>query len=165
LCRFFIIDDQGVAMTTEVAKIFKYIRLLVITLVVGRSLYSSVFTPPALPPALLTPATLPADYSVPLAIASEQLQIVTLDPTHLTGRFSLILFDNTTHVALVDRVEEHGPGNFVWVGHLSGEQDSQIRVTVADQTMSGFIALKNVRYELQQLHDNFYALYAPDALT
>ena len=152
-------------MTTEVAKLAKYIRLLVITLVVGRSLYSCAFTPPVLPPALLTPATLPADYSVPPALAADQLQIVTLDPTRLTGRFSLTLFDNTTYVALVDRVEEHGPGNFVWVGHLSGQQDSQVRVTVADQEIKGLIELKNTRYELQKLRDNFYALYAEEALT
>lgn len=152
-------------MTAEAAKFFKYIRLLVLTLVVGRGLYSCAFTQLALPPALLTPATLPADYSVPPALVAEELRIVTVDSTQLTGRFSLTLFDNTTYVALVDRVEEEGPGNFVWLGHLAGQQGSQVKVIVTDQVMSGFIELKHTRYELQQLHDNVYALYAEAVLT
>jgi hypothetical protein len=151
-------------MTAKTAKLFKYVRLLIITLVVGRSLYSCVFTPPVLPPGLLTPANLPADYSIPPTIVSDQVQIVTLDPARLTGRFSLTLFDKTTYVALVDRVEEQGPGHFVWTGHLSGQQGSLVQVTVAEQVVSGFIEVKNTRYELQRLHDNFYALYA-DTLT
>lgn len=152
-------------MTAEVNRFFKYIRVLLLTLVLGRSLYSCAFTPATLPPALLLPATLPAAYSVPATIASDQVQIVTLDPARLTGRFSLTLLDNTTYVALVDRVEERGPGHFVWIGHLSGQQDSRIQVTVAADVVSGFIELKNVRYELQRLQDNFYALYTEDALT
>lgn len=151
-------------MTAKANQLFKYIRLLVLTLVLSHSLYSCVFTPPAAPPALLLPATLPATYRVPPTIVSDQVQIVTLDPARLTGRFSLTLFDNTTYVALVDRVEEQGPGHFVWIGHLSGQQGSLVKVTVAEQVVSGVIELKDTRYELQRLHDNFYALYA-DALT
>jgi len=151
-------------MTAEVNRFFKYIRVLLLTLVLGRSLYSCAFTPATLPPALLLPATLPAAYSVPATIASDQVQIVTLDPARLTGRFSLTLLDNTTYVALVDRVEEQGPGHFVWIGHLSGQQGSLVKVTVAEQVVSGVIELKDTRYELQRLHDNFYALYA-DTLT
>lgn len=152
-------------MTAKSAKLFKYIRLLIITLVVSRGLYSCVFTAPVLPPGLLTPADLPADYSVPPAIVADQMRIVTLDPARLTGQFSLTLFDNTTYVALVDRVEEQGPGHFVWIGHLSGQQDSLITVTVTDQVVSGIIEVKSVRYQLQQLRDNFYALYATGTLT
>lgn len=153
-------------MTAKSVKLFKNIRLLIITLVVGRSLYACVFTPPTPPPALLVPATLPADYSVPPAIVADQMRIVTLDPERLTGRFSLTLFDNTPYVALVDRVEEQGPGHFVWFGHLSGQQGSFVQVTVAkEQVVGGFIELKHVRYELQPLHDNFYALYTDDTLT
>ncbi|MCE7989095.1 MAG: hypothetical protein DYG89_48700 [Caldilinea sp. CFX5] len=152
-------------MTAEANRFFKYIRLLLLTLVLGRSLYSCVFTPAALPPALLLPATLPAAYRVPPTIVSDQVQIVTVDPTRLTGRFSLTLFDDTTYVALVDRVEEQGPGHFVWIGHLSGQRDSLVQVTVAEQVVSGFIELKDVHYELQRLHDNFYALYTEDVLT
>lgn len=151
-------------MTAEANRLFKYIRLLVLTLVLGRSLYSCAFTPATVPPALLLPATLPAAYRVPPTIVSDQVRIVTLDPARLTGRFSLTLFDDTTYVALVDRVEEQGPGHFVWIGHLSGQQGSLVQVTVAEQVVSGFIEVKNTRYELQRLHDNFYALYA-DALT
>lgn len=153
-------------MTAKTAKLFRHIRLLVITLVVGRSLYACAFTSPTPPPALLVPATLPADYSVPPAIVADQMRIVTLDPDRLTGRFSLTLLDNTAYVALVDRVEELGPGHFVWFGHLSGQQGSLVQVTVEkEQVVGGFIELKQVRYELQQVHDNFYALYIDDTLT
>ena len=145
-------------MTTEVARLFKYVRLLIITLVVGHSLYACLFIPSPPPHDLLTPAPLPADYSVPSTIVAEHLQIVTLDPTHLTGRFTLTLFGNS-YVAQVDRVEEQGPDHFIWIGHLSGQKDSQIRVTVADQMVTAVIEVKNARYHLQPLQDNLYALY------
>lgn len=152
-------------MTAEVSKFFKYLRLVVLITVVGRSLYTWVFTPAVLPPALLTPATLPIGYQVPATIVTDQLRIVTLDPTQLTGQFSLTLFDNTTYVALVDHVEENGRGNFIWFGHLAGQGDSQIKVVVQDQQISGVITLRNSHYELQRLRDNLYALYEENTLT
>lgn len=146
-------------MGNQIAKVGKFIRLLVLTLVISRGLYSCVFVPPVPPPALLTPATLPADYSRPPAVVADHLRIVTLDPEQLSGRFSLTLFDDTTYIALVDRVEEQSKGNFVWIGHLAGQQGSQVKVTVQDQVVSGIIELNNTRYELQRVHGNFYALY------
>lgn len=146
-------------MNKRIVKVMKVTRLLILTLLISKALYSCVFMPPVLPPALLTPATLPADYPLPPVSVTEQLQIVTLDPKQLSGRFSLTLFDGTAYIALVDRVEEQGEGNFIWHGHLAGQPESQINVTVQGQVLSGVIELHNVRYELEQLHDNFYALY------
>ncbi len=146
-------------MNKRIVKVMKLTRLLILTLLISKALYSCVFMPPVLPPVFFTPATLPADYPMPPTPSTEHLRIVTLDPKQLSGRFSFTLFDDTPYIALVDRVEEQGKGNFVWYGHVAGQQESQIKVTVHDQVISGVIELHNVRYELERLHDNVYALY------
>lgn len=151
-------------MGTRIARVVKFIRLLALTLVISRGLYAFVFVPPVPPPALLTPATLPFNYSEPPGVVADHIRIVTLDPDQLTGRFSLTLFDNITYIALVDRVEEQDKGNFVWIGHLAGQQESQIKVTVQHQVASGLIVVGDAHYELHSLHDNFYALYERNML-
>jgi hypothetical protein len=155
---------RGFVMGTHIAKVVKFIRLLALTLVISRGLYAFVFVPPVPPPALLTPATLPFNYSEPPGVVADHIRIVTLDPDQLTGRFSLTLFDNITYIALVDRVEEQDKGNFVWIGHLAGQQESQIKVTVQHQVASGLIVVGDAHYELHSLHDNFYALYERNML-
>lgn len=147
-------------MTTQANKAFKLLRLVFLTLIVGRSLYSCVFTPPVLPPALFTPAPQMASYPMAVPAVADHVRVVTIDPAMLKqGRFSLTLFDQTTHVALVDRVEEQRDGNFTWIGHLEGQRDSLVQVTVQDQVVSGLIVLNQTHYELQPLHDNLYAFY------
>lgn len=147
-------------MTAQASKAFKLIRLLVLTLIVGRSLYSCVFTPATLPPALLTPTTPPAGYQVSVPVVADHLRVVTVDPTLLKqGQFSLTLFDTTPHVALLDRVEEEGNGAFTWIGHLEGQHNSLVKVVVQEQVVSGLIVLEQAHYELQPLRDNLYALY------
>ena len=147
-------------MTAQANKAFKIIRLIFLSLIVGRSLYSCVFTPVVLPPALLTPTTPPAEYQVAVPAVADHLRVVTLEPALLKqGRFSLTLFDETTHVALVDRVEEQRNGSFTWIGHLEGQHDSLVKVTVQDQVISGVVVLGQAHYELQPLQDNLYAFY------
>ena len=147
-------------MTAKTNRVFKIVRLIFLSLVVGRSLYSCVFTPMTLPPALLTPTTAPASYQVGLPVVADHLRVVTVNSAMLKqGQFSLTLFDQTTHVALVDRVEEQHKGSFTWIGHLEGQQDSLVQVTVQDQIVSGVIVVAQAHYELQPLQDNLYALY------
>lgn len=151
-------------MTAKTSNVFKIIRLLVLSLIVGRSLYSCVFTPATLPPALLTPTTAPAGYQVAAPTVADHWRVVTLDPALLKqGRFSLTLFDATTHIALVDRVEEQRNGSFTWIGHLEGQHDSLVKVTVQDQVVSGVIVLGQAHYELQPLQDNLYTFYERNA--
>lgn len=147
-------------MTDQANKAFKFIRLVFLTLIVGRSLYSCVFTPVVLPPALFTPAPQTASYQMAVPAVADHVRVVTIEPALLKqGRFSLTLFDQTTHVALVDRVEEQRNGSFTWIGHLEGQRGSLVRVTVLDQVVSGVIVLDQAQYELQPLHDNLYAFY------
>lgn len=147
-------------MTAQASKAFKIIRLIFLSLIVGRSLYSCVFTPATLPPALLTPTTPPAGYQVAVPVVADHLRVVTVDPALLKqGQFSLTLFDTTPHVALLDRVEEQRNGVFTWIGHLEGQRDSLVKVTVQDQVVSGVIVLEQARYELQPFRDNLYTLY------
>lgn len=147
-------------MTAQTNKAFKLIRLLFLSLIVGRSLYSCAFTPVSLPPALLTPSTASTRYQVGLPVVADHLRVVTVNPAMLKqGQFSLTFFDQTTHVALVDRVEEQGKGSFTWIGHLEGKKDSLVQVTVQDQVVSGVIVLAQAHYELHPLQDNLYVLY------
>lgn len=147
-------------MTTQTSKAFKIIRFVFLSLLVGRSLYSCVFTPVTLPPALLTPTTPPTGYQVLAPVVADHLRVVTVDPALLKqGRFSVTLFDTTTHVALVDRVEEQRNGSFTWIGHLEGQRDSLVKLTVQDQVISGVIEFEQAHYELQPLQDNLYAFY------
>lgn len=147
-------------MTDKMNKVFKIIRLIFLSLIVGRSLYSCMFTTMALPPALLIPTTSPAGYQVGLPVVADHLRVVTVNPALLKqGQFSLTLFDQTTHIALVDRIEEQRSGSFTWIGHLEGQHDSLVQVTVLDQVVRGVIMLDQVHYELQPLQDNLYAFY------
>jgi len=147
-------------MTAQATKVFKGFRILLLTFIVGRSLYSCVFVPVTPPPALFTPVTSPVDYGTPPAIVADHLRVVTLDLALLReSQFTLTFFDATTHVALLDRVEEQGKGAFIWIGHLAGNHDSLVQVSVQGQVVSGVIEVNSAHYELQQLYDNLYTFY------
>ncbi|MEZ4730854.1 MAG: hypothetical protein R3E79_27340 [Caldilineaceae bacterium] len=147
-------------MTAKATRVFKGFRLLLLTFIVGRSLYSCVFVPVIPPPALLTPVTLPVDYETPSAVVADHLRVVTLDAALLReSQFSLTFFDATTHIALLDRVEEQAKGHFTWIGHLAGDHGSLVQVAVQGQIVSGTIQVNGARYELQPLYDNLYTFY------
>ena len=67
------------------------------------------------------------------------------------GNIRLNLFDDTSFIAVPDRVEVTGPGRFSWTGHLEGVEPSEVTLAVADRILAGNITMPgasfHVRYE------------------
>ncbi len=67
---------------------------------------------------------------------------------------TLNLFDDVTVTAVRDRIIDNVKGNTTWIGHVEGEQDSDVFLTVRGKTMSGSIQIGQDLYEIETKGNN-----------
>jgi len=54
-------------------------------------------------------------------------------------RLALNLFEDTSFTAVLDEIHTYSPGSYVWVGHLEGDDYSNVSLSVVDGVMIGNI--------------------------
>ena len=62
---------------------------------------------------------------------------------------TLNLFDDVTVTAVRDRMIDNVKGNSTWIGHVEGEPDSEVFLTVRGKTMSGKVLIGSDVYEIE----------------
>ena len=67
---------------------------------------------------------------------------------------TLNLFDDTVVTAVRDRMIDNVKGNTTWIGHIEGEQDSEVFLTVRGKTMSGNVQIGQDLYEIETKGNN-----------
>ncbi|MGJ0516468.1 MAG: M12 family metallo-peptidase [Methylomicrobium sp.] len=72
-------------------------------------------------------------------------------------RLTLNLFDDVVVTAVRDRLIDNVQGSTTWIGHVEGEPDSEVFLTVRGATMSGNVQIGARTYEIEpkghHLHD------------
>ena len=76
--------------------------------------------------------------------------------TDLLGEdtLTLNLFDDVVVTASRDRLIDNVDGKTTWVGHVEGEQDSEVFLTVHGNTMSGNVQIGDKTYEIEPKGNN-----------
>jgi hypothetical protein len=67
----------------------------------------------------------------------------------------LNLFTDVDVVAQLDRVEVVQPLGYAWVGHVAGENGSEVVLAVADGVLTGSMKLRGRMYSVQQIGDSY----------
>lgn len=67
---------------------------------------------------------------------------------------TLNLFNDVTVTAVRDRIIDNVKGNTTWIGHVEGEQDSEVFLTVRGKTMSGNVQIGQDLYEIETRGNN-----------
>ena len=67
---------------------------------------------------------------------------------------TLNLFDDVIVTAVRDRMIDKVKGNTTWIGHVEGEQDSEVFLTVRGNTMSGNVQIGDKFYEIETKGNN-----------
>ncbi len=67
---------------------------------------------------------------------------------------TLNLFDDVVVTAIRDRLIDRVKKNITWIGHVAGEQDSEVFLTVRDKTMSGTVRIGKDLYEIEYRGSN-----------
>ncbi len=67
---------------------------------------------------------------------------------------TLNLFDDVTVTAVRDRMIDNVKGNTTWIGHVEGEQNSEVFLTVRGKTMSGNVQIGSDLYEIEIKRNN-----------
>ncbi|MGZ8185744.1 MAG: hypothetical protein ACXWTL_04795 [Methylobacter sp.] len=62
---------------------------------------------------------------------------------------TLNLFNDVVVTAVRDRLIDKVKGNTTWIGHVEGEQDSEVFLTVRGNTMSGNVQIGDKTYEIE----------------
>ncbi|MBL1266030.1 reprolysin-like metallopeptidase, partial [Methylomicrobium sp. RS1] len=69
---------------------------------------------------------------------------------------TLNLFDDVIVTAVRDRVIDKVKGSTTWIGHVEGEDDSEVFLTVRGNTMSGNVQIGDKTYEIEPKGNNQY---------
>ncbi len=92
------------------------------------------------PGELLWPARSNAQVPLPAHAAARQAHLVLVNHQALEqARINLDFFDGRRAVAVQDRAERPGNGDFVWVGRLDGEPLSRVSIASRNGTVAGVI--------------------------
>ncbi len=67
---------------------------------------------------------------------------------------TLNLFDDVVVTAVRDRMIDNVKGSTTWIGHVEGEQDSEVFLTVRGNTMSGNVQIGDKTYEIESKGNN-----------
>jgi len=67
---------------------------------------------------------------------------------------TLNLFDDVVVTAVRDRMIDNVKGNSTWIGHVEGEQDSEVFLTLHGNTMSGTVQIGDKTYEIEPKGNN-----------
>ena len=67
---------------------------------------------------------------------------------------TLNLFDDVVVTAVRDRMIDNVKGNTTWIGHVEGEQDSEVFLTLRGNTMSGTVQIGDKTYEIEPKGNN-----------
>ena len=67
---------------------------------------------------------------------------------------TLNLFDDVVVTAVRDRMIDKVKGHTTWIGHVEGEQDSEVFLTVRGKTMSGTVQIGDKTYEIETKGNN-----------
>ena len=67
----------------------------------------------------------------------------------------LPLFPDVSFTAALDRLEDLGPGRYVWTGHLAGIEDGEVTFAVTDGVLAGQIQLPGGLYRLHGGADGY----------
>ena len=74
------------------------------------------------------------------------------------GKIRLNLFDDTSFIAVPDRVEVTGPGRFSWTGHLEGVEPSEVTLAVADRILAGNITMPGASFHVRYEETRVYSI-------
>jgi peptidyl-Asp metalloendopeptidase len=76
--------------------------------------------------------------------------------TDLLGEdtLTLNLFDDVVVTAVRDRMIDNVKGQSTWIGHVEGEQDSEVYLTIHGNTMSGNVQIGDKTYEIEPNGNN-----------
>jgi hypothetical protein len=69
---------------------------------------------------------------------------------------TLNLFDDVIVTAVRDRVIDKVKGSTTWIGHVEGEDDSEVFLTIRGNTMSGNVQIGDKTYEIEPKGNNQY---------
>jgi hypothetical protein len=86
----------------------------------------------------------------------------TADQAPSIDRFTLNLFDDATYQAVYESLETPSQGNFIWLGHLEGQPDSQVSLAIEAGIMSGSVSLPGASYQVRYLGEGLHAIYQID---
>lgn len=75
----------------------------------------------------------------------------------------LNLFPDVFLTAWLDRVEPVAPAGFVWIGQVSGAEDSHVILVVSDGVLAGSITVGHASYQVRYAGDGFYAISEVDS--
>jgi hypothetical protein len=67
---------------------------------------------------------------------------------------TLNLFDDVVVTAVRDRMIDKIKGSTTWIGHVEGEPDSEVFLTVRGRTVSGNVQIDNKTYEIEPKENN-----------
>lgn len=80
---------------------------------------------------------------------------VTVHPDLLwSDTLTLNLFDDVVVTAVRDRLIDKVKGSSTWIGHVEGEPESEVFLTIRGQTMSGTIQVGDKTYEIESKGNN-----------
>ncbi len=71
---------------------------------------------------------------------------------------TLNLLKDVTVTAVRDRLIDNVKGNTTWIGHVEGEQDSEVFLTVHGNTMSGNVQIGSDLYEIEAKGNNLHEI-------
>lgn len=79
-------------------------------------------------------------------------------------RLRLNLFDDAVYNAVFDRLEENWSGGYTWIGHIEGEEFSQVTLAVGNGVMAGNISLPFADrfYQVRYAGNGIHAIYQID---
>ena len=76
---------------------------------------------------------------------------------------TLNLFDDVIVTAVRDRMIDKVKGNTTWIGHVEGEQDSEVFLTIHGNIMSGNVQIGDKTYEIEPKGNNQHDITQVDS--
>ncbi len=80
-----------------------------------------------------------------------------------TPALRLNLFEDTTLIAVLDRIETRSKSGFTWLGHVKGTGASQVTLVVEKGVMVGNIRVPGVFYQVRYAGNKTHVIYQINA--
>jgi Metallo-peptidase family M12B Reprolysin-like/FG-GAP-like repeat len=139
---------------------------LFVALAVAAGLDTAVRAQRALPSnAFLTPSASQDQalaHGVEREVVRSRSTAIRLEALRASSLLDLPLFPDARFTAALDRLEDLGPGRYVWSGHLAGIEDGEVTFAVTDGVLAGQIQLPGGVYRLHGGSDGAYAIEQVD---
>jgi hypothetical protein len=107
-----------------------------------RTLASNAFLTPS------APQNLAVAHGVERDVVRSRSTAIRLEVLRASPSVDLPLFPDASFTAALDRLEDLGPGRYVWTGHLAGIEDGEVTFAVTDGVLAGQIQLPGGLYRL-----------------